>query len=181
MVINEKALANRMKDAYKGGGYTVAVTGYMHCIQTPTWVALIHTENLPRDVIGLLAAHMGFLPAEGTAHKITKAKDGPQVQCMIFEDAVKPIEELLAADIAVGMKKTGLTLDGWNVWQRNIGLGVELLSPDLEALLRKKENITMAGEVFRCIGEISRVYLMRVESDPEDIKIRCLSGIRWTA
>lgn len=181
MVINEKALLSRMKEAYKSGGYTVAVRGHLHMIQTPTWAVEIESKNLPRDVIGLLAVHMGFLPEPGTAYKITRTKSDPQVQSMIFEDAVKPVENLEAVPIAVGMKKTRVTLDGRNVWQRNIGLGVELLAPELEALLKKTENVDMAEGAFRCIGEISRVYLMRVESDPEDAKIRCLSGIRWTA
>lgn len=181
MVINEKALLSRMKDAYNGGGYTVAVRGHLHMIRTHTWAVEIESKNLPSDIIGLLAAHLRFLPEAGTAYKITKTKGGPQTQSMIFEEAVKPVENLEAVPIAVDMQKTGLTLDGRNVWQRNIGLGVELLAPELEALLKKTENVNMAEGAFRCIGEISRVYLMRAESDPEDVKIRCLSGIRWTA
>lgn len=181
MVVNEKALLNRMKDAYKSGGYTVAVDQNRHTIITATWAVEIDSDNMPRDVIGLLAVHMGFLPGIESAHKITKTKEGPNVQCMIYEEAIKPIEALDSNTVAVGVTKTVLTLEGSNVWQQNIGLAVHLVNPELEALFRKKDDVKLIGNAFRAWGEISRAWVMGVDKDPKDAKICCLSGIRWTA
>lgn len=181
MVINEKALLSRVKDSYNSGGYTVAVNEDRHIIIGGTWAAEIDSDNMPRDLIGLLAVHMGFLPKPGEAHKITKTKDGPNVQCMIYEDAMKTVEGLAGHPVAVPITRTVVTLEGCIVWQQDIGTAVHLIRPDLEALFRKKEDVQLAGHTFQCVGEISRVWVMEALMDPEDAKMRCLSGIRWTA
>ena len=181
MVINEKALLSRMKEAYKSGGYTVAVNDCRHIIIGGTWAVEIESDNVPRDVIGLLAVHMGFLPKPDTAHKITKAKNGPYVQSMIYDDAIKTIEAMDSGPVAVGITKTTVTLEACNVWQQNIGTAVHLIRPDLEELFRKNEDVRLAGHIFRSEGEISRVWVLEALVDPEDAKMRCLSGIRWTA
>lgn len=181
MVINEKALLSRMKDAYNSGGYTVAVNNHTHIILTGYWAAEIDSDNMPRDVIGLLAVHMGFLPEPETAHKITKTKEGPSVQCMIYEEAIKPIEALQNLVGWMTVTKTIITMEGNNLWQQNAGQAVHLIDPDLEALIRKKDDVKCSDNAFRARGEISRVWVMGVAHDPDDAKMRCLSGIRWTA
>lgn len=181
MVINEKPLLNRIKEAYKTGGYTVAVNDYRHIIIGGTWAVEIDSDNMPRDLIGLLAVHLGFLPKSGEAHKITKTKDGPNVQYMIYEDAMKTVEALAGHPVAVHITRTVVTLEGCIVWQQNIGTAVHLIRPDLEELFRKKEDVQLAGHTFQCVGEISRAWVMEALMDPEDAKMRCLSGIRWTA
>lgn len=181
MVISEKALLSRMKDAYNSGGYTVAVNNHTHIILTGTWAAEIDSDNIPRDVIGLLAVHMGFLPEPETAHKITKTKEGPSVQCMIYEEAIKLIEALENLVGWQAVTKTVLTMEGYNVWQQHQGMAVHLINPDLETMIRKKDDVKLSGNAFRARGEISRVWVMGIDKDPEDAKMRCLSGIRWTA
>ena len=181
MVVSEKALVARMKEAYKTGGYTVAVNNFRHIIIGGTWAVEIDSKNLPRDVIGLLAVHMGYLPVSGAAHKITKTKGGPYVQDMIYEDAMSIVESMTGHPVAVNITKTTLTLEGCNVWQQNIGTAVHLIRPDLEELFRKKEDVRLAGHTFQSTGEISRAWIMEALVDPEDAKMRCLSGIRWTA
>lgn len=181
MVIDEKALLNRVKEAYKTGGYTVAVNEDRHIITGGTWAVELDSDNLPRDLMGLMAVHMGFLPKPGAAYKITKTKAGPYVQHMIYEDAVKTVEALNAYPVAAGVTKTTLTMDGCNVWQSDVGTNVHLIRPDLEELFRKVEDVQLAGHVFRCTGEISRVWVMKATIDPEDARICCLSSIRWKA
>lgn len=181
MVVNEKALLSRMKEAYKTGGYTVAVNEDRHIIIGSTWAVEIDSDNVPRDVIGLFAVHMGFLPKPDTAHKITKTKVGPYAQSMIYDDAMKTIEAMDSTLAAVGITKTMVTLEGCNVWQQNIGTAVHLIRPDLEELFSKNEDVRFAGYTFRSEGKISRGWVMEALVDPEDAKIRCLSSIRWTA
>ena len=181
MVINEKALLNRVKEAYKTGGYTVAVNEDRHIITGGTWAVELDSDNLPWDLMGLMAVHMGFLPKPGAAYKITKTKAGPYVQHMMYEDAAKTVEAMDAYPVAATVTKTSLTMDGCNVWQSDIGMNVHLIRPDLEELFRKTEDVQLAGHTFRSLGEISRVWVMKVTIDPEDARIQCLSSIRWKA
>ena len=181
MVANEKALLGRIKDCYKSGGYTVMVNGGRHTIIGGTWAVEISSENLPRDVIGLMAVHMGFLPEPGSAYKITKAKDGAQVQSVIREDAEALKEALEGTYVGTPVARTGITMDGCNVWQQIAGTLVHLIRPDLEELFRKREELILAGNTFRACGEISKVWVLEALTDPEDKKINCLSSIRWTA
>ena len=181
MVVSEKALVARMKEAYKTGGYTVAVNNFRHIIIGGTWAVEMDSKNLPRDVVGLMAVHMGFLPVSGEAYKITKTKEGPYVQDMIYKDAMAIVESMAGSPVAVHITKTALTLEGCNVWQQDIGTAVHRIRTDLEELFRKKEDVRLAGHTFQAAGEISRAWVLEVFDDPEDQKIRCLSGIRWTA
>lgn len=181
MVVNEKALESRMKEAYKAGGYIVAVRTGAHVFQTPSWAVQINSENLPRNITGLLAAHPGFLPKDGRAYRITKTKEGPYVEDVIFEEALRAVAELEERTVAVGVKRTGLMLNGLQVWQRVIGTGVELVDPKNETLIRKPENITLAGDAFQAVGEISSVRIMRETELVDADKVAALSGFRWTA
>lgn len=181
MVIDEKALLARVKDAYKTGGYTVAVNEDRHIITGGTWAVELDSDNLPRDLMGLMVVHMGFMPKPGTAYKITKTKAGPYVQHMMPEDAAKTVEAMDAYPVAVGVTKTTLTMDGCNIWQPDIGTNVHLIRPDLEELFRKAGDVRLVGHTFRALGNISRVWVMKATIDPEDARIRCLSSIRWNA
>ena len=180
MVVSEKALVSRMKEAYKTGGYTVATNGDRHMVSGGTWAVEIDSDNLPREAIALLAGHMGFLPKPGGAYKIMKTKEGPQVQHMIYEEAEREFENLEGGSTQMGVVKTLLTLDGCNIWQQTFGTAVHLIRPDLEELFRKKEDVRFSGGVFKCNGEISRARVLEIIVDPEHEKIRCLSSIRWT-
>lgn len=181
MVVDEKALEARIKAAYKAGGYIVAVRTGAHVFQAPSWAVQINSENLPRNITGLLAAHLGFLPKTGQAYRITKTKAGPYVEDMIFEEALQAVLDREEQTVSIGVKRTGLTLDGLRVWQRVIGTGVELVDPENEALIRKRENITLAGDTFQAVGEISRVWIMRKTELVDADKVAVLSGFCWTA
>lgn len=79
MVIGENSLVREMKEAFKGGGYTIICRpGEATVIMCPYWAVEINDENLPREVLSLLALHMGYLPKEGEAYKIMKA--GQEIQ-----------------------------------------------------------------------------------------------------
>ena len=112
MVVNEKALLGRIKDCYKSGGYTVMVDGGRHTIIGGTWAVEISSENLPRDVIGLMAVHMGFLPEPGSAYKITKAKDGAQVQS-ILNESLGDVKEVTWAQLKALRDGGTLTAGRW--------------------------------------------------------------------
>lgn len=188
MVINEKTLIREMKEAYKGGGYTV-ITSHKETtlILTHAWAVEINDENLPREVLSLLALHMGYLPEDGEAYKITKADKEPAVQKMIYETALLMVRKLelplLHSDESpkVAVKKTLLTFDGCNVWQKTGNQGIVLIDPAYEGILRKKEDVVMAGDAICKKGEVSKVYIFRVEDAKWENQLHHLGQIQWVA
>lgn len=188
MVISEKTLVRELKEAYKGGGYIVITRpGGRTAFWTPNWTVEIDNDNLPREVLALLALHMGCLPEEGRAYKILKGKDEPTVQTMLFETAIIPIRNLegavaLAADtVPVPVRKTVLTFDGWNIWQKTGNNGILLVDPAYEQLMRKLEDVTVAGEYLYKEGEISKVYIHQGKEPRFENQLNHLGQIPWVA
>ena len=186
MVINEKTLVREMKEAYKGWGYTVICREEESTIiLCPYWAVEINSENLPREVLSLLALHMGYLPKEGEAYKIMKAGKETTVQKMLFDTALLMIRKLeqpmLHRDVAplVDIKKTLLTFDGCNVWQKTGNNGIVLVDPEYESILRKKEDVVMAGDAIHKRGEVSRVWVFRVEGSKWENQMNHLGQIPW--
>lgn len=61
-MLNEKGLAEAMKAAYRGGGYTVAESQGKIMINTEYVAVRYETKQLPRKCLGLIAEHIGELP-----------------------------------------------------------------------------------------------------------------------
>lgn len=188
MVIRERSLVREMKEAYKGGGYTVICRpGETTVILCLAWAVEINNENLPREVLSLLALHMGYLPKEGEAYKILKADKEPTVQKMLFDTAILPVRTLEAKtaemlnSVPVDVKKTLLTFDGCNVWQKTGNNGIILIDPEYESILRKKDDVIMAGDAIYKEGEVSKVYVMRVNDAAHENQLNHLGQIPWVA
>lgn len=188
MVISEKSLVREMKEAFKGGGYTVICRpGETTVIMCPSWAVEINNENLPREALGLLALHMGYLPKEGEAYKIMKADKEPTVQKMLFETAISPVRTLeinvakTQDTIPVKVKKTLLTFDGCNVWQKIGNNGIVLIAPECESILRKKDDVIMAGDAIYKEGEVSKAYIFRALDARWENQLNHLGQIPWVA
>lgn len=185
MVINEKALIAQMKEAYNKGGYVVARRDDTHIIQCNFWAVEIDNDNLPREAISLMALHMGFLPEEDCAYRITKTKEGPSVQHMLIDTALSNVRKFenemdAVAYVPVMMRKTIVTYEGCSVWQKQGNCGVFLIDPKYESILRKKQEARIVSGALYAEGEISKVYIMRVDKSPDDPEIVHLSQTRWT-
>lgn len=188
MVIRERSLVREIKEAYKGGGYTVICrdeeTTVIMCTH---WMVEINDENLPREVLSLLALHMGYLPKEGEAYKIMKADKEPTVQKMMFEQALLMVRKLelplmhQKESPKVEVKKTLLTFDGYNVWQKTGNNGIVLIDPEYESILRKKDDVIMAGDAIYKEGEVSKAYVMRVNDTAHENQLNHLGQIPWVA
>ena len=186
MVIREQSLVREMKEAYKGGGYTVIRTEEeTTVILCPCWAVEINNENLPREVLSLLALHMGYLPQEGEAYKIMKADKEPSVQKMLFDAAISLIRtvEVKVAEaqnfIPMKVKKTLLTFDGCNVWQKTGNNGIILIDPEYESILRKKEDAILTGDAIYKEGEVSKAYIFRVDGTKWENQLNHLGQIPW--
>lgn len=186
MVIKDKALISQMKDAYGKGGYVVANRrGETYVISCAYWAVEIDRKNLPREALSLMALHMGFLPEEDCAYRITKTKEGPSVQHMLIDTALSNIckfeNELdAAAYVPVMMRKTIVTYDGCSVWQKEGNCGVILIDPRYESILRKKQEARIVSGALYVEGEISKAYIMPVDRNSAEPEIVHLSGTRWT-
>lgn len=127
MVIKEKELARLMKDAYRGGGYTVAVRGNgKTVICTNAWAVEIDDASLPREALSMMALHMGFLPEPDEAFTIYKGNKEPTVQTKDFDVAVQCITQLdallkEAEARKARVRKTVLTYNGYSIWQQGNG------------------------------------------------------------
>ena len=188
MVISEKALVQGMKNAFKAGGYNVICrNGERTVIMCPSWAVEIDNDNMPREVLSLLALHMGYLPESGDACKILKADKEATVQTMLFEDAMITIRKSLELPLGSGgtprvtVKKTTLTLDGYNVWQKTGNQGIVLVAPEHERILRKREDAAVAGRALYKEGEASRAWIFCYEDARLESQLNHLGQILWVA
>ena len=188
MVIAEKPLVRELKEAYKGGGYNVIVRpGGRTVLCCAAWAVEIDNENLPREVLSVLALHMGYLPEEGEAYKIMKGAKEPTVQKMIFDTAMEPIRKLenavadAGAATPVAVRKTVLTFDGWNVWQKTGNKGIVLVDPAYEMILRKLEEVIAVGDAIYKEGAISKAWIMRGTNAMYENQLNYLGQVPWAA
>ena len=70
-MLNEKGLAAAMKAAYRGNGYTVAITDGKIMLKGSAWGVYYDLKKLPRKCLGLVAEHIGGLP-DNTCCKLKK-------------------------------------------------------------------------------------------------------------
>ena len=184
MVIHETALVRQMKAAYKDGGYIVACRRETTAIMSSTWITEVQNEHLPREALGLIAQHLGFLPEEGEAYRTLKGEDEPSVQTMLFDTAIRPMAALEAAlaDQAnaprVELRKTLLTFDGWNLWQKRGNGGMVLVDPELESIFRKKDDVILIEDGLYKQGLFSRVFIMPGRDEKHQRELDHL-GNRW--
>lgn len=67
MVISEKALVSRMKEAYKTNGYTVVVDEDMVYLTNGFWLAGMDIDQVPSAVMGMFGEHIRDIPSSGQA------------------------------------------------------------------------------------------------------------------
>lgn len=189
MVIREKALLSQMKEAYKGGGYTViAMNNGKTAILCNAWAVEVDNANVPREALSLMALHMGFLPEEGEAYKILKGDKEPQVQKELFETAMSRVDYLegLAEKAgknlsAVGVKKTMLTFDRMNVWQNTGDMSVVLIDPAFESILYKKEDVILADHALYKKGAMSCAWVFCETDDGHGDQLKHLGRMQWVS
>lgn len=87
MVIKESGLAAALKWRHKSG-YDVAVEPGSLVIQTEDWLVKAELSLLPRKALGLLAEHMGLLPAAGEALHVQRDCENQEIMPGIIRDEV---------------------------------------------------------------------------------------------
>lgn len=182
MVINEKALLAQMKEAYKGGGYTVAVVGDYMMFTNGIWVAIIERDNVPSELLGLLAQHIRDIPDAGQAYTVMKTRGDTIAQTRIINEAIQPWTHMTQRkqEGAGGkMKRTSLTLQGMLLWQEVDGDSLYMIDPRYAALFRPGMEQVRLGNGIYAEGEISQLWVLRnVEGALED-PLEYLRQFRW--
>lgn len=178
MVINEKGLMKAMKRAYSKEGYKVACRGTEDpelLISGSGWWVVMDQKNTPRKILGLIAEHLGKLPAPGEALQVAKAATQVEIFNMISEAdmAEEPLKKL---------RPTALRLDGYHIWQREGDLAVFQIRPSLEALLLDHgRNVLIQGDdTVIIVGKASRVAVSTYTGlQKETSWMQHLSKIPW--
>ena len=183
MVVNEKALVRQMGEAYKNQGYTVAVKSGAMVITAGFWLVQIELDNVPNEVLSLIALHTRMVLRDGEAYKITKVKDGAIIQKRLIEDAMGGLKELLdhlAETEPMGpemMKKTLLRFDGDSVWQSE-SQDIYIIDPRYEVMISRNEDVTKVGNGIYAAGNVSKIWILR-RICPDAQMMKYLAGFRW--
>lgn len=186
MVINEKALVTRMKEAYKSYGYTVAVDEDMVYLTNGFWLAGMDIDQVPAEVMGMFGEHIRAIPKSGQAYKVTKDKDGPIVQSRILEDALACVRQMEAQKaeaykdiLPVVMCKTNLIYDGCHVWQAAHVRDIYLVDPRYATLLSKTKDVHKVGEGIYTEDEESLLWVLRVTKESDKTYLHHMEEISW--
>jgi len=186
MVIKEKALIRRMKEAYKDYGYTVAVRDGKIYLTNGYWLAEIDADNVPAEIMGMFGEHIRDIPKDGDAYRITKAKDGPIVQKRLIEEALvaahtmyAKFEEALEDSVPDEMQKTNLTYDGHTVWQSKTNKDVFLIDPRYAAMISGAKEVLKVGDGIFAHGEVSKVWILRINNKQDKTYLAHLEKISW--
>ena len=187
MVINEKALICQVKEAYKTGGYTVAVQDGRMMLSNGYWLASIDEKNVPSKLLSILAEHIRDVPKEGQAYRCYKTKEGPFAQTSILSDAVKPMQTMhrerdTAWDDANPpmFLHTPLTYNGMQLWQELPYKEIYMIDPRYSVLIDPKaEEVWKVGNGLYVQGEISELWVLRVAEGAAAEKIKHLEAITW--
>ena len=185
MVVNEKALRTRIKEAYKLGGYTVAVDDGVMWIHTGFWLVWINSDEVSNETLSLIALHTRNTPKNGDAYKVIKGDKGPIAQRVLMDTALAVaktmghhLEERTSHD-ENRMLKTQLRYDGACVWQNDSFLSVKLIDPRYEALLESKKDITQLGTGIYLEDTLSGAWIMPVDPKGREAHMKHLSEMRW--
>lgn len=172
MVVDEKSLMKAMKEAYKGSGYKVAVEddgGQIDIIiSTALWTVVIEKSEFPRKVLGMIAEHIGEIPGAGYAYQVKKK----ETQVEIFDIVLKTVRDFHSGEKERRIvRRTNLTLGGYNLWQAASDQKIVRLDPLYEDIM-----IWGGNKVVRIIGDdllmvddlASRAYISCMPVDEKE-------------
>ena len=186
MVINEKAMIREMKEAYKGYGYTVAVDhDDTWTVSNGYWLAQIDGQhNVPNEILSLIVLHMGMLPDAGTAYRVYKTKDGPEVQDELLSIALEhakklDVERQKTEEKPIYISATRLRLGGYRIWQQTENLQILMIDPRHESVIDSKKDVRIVADTLFKEGEISCVYVCPVSKEQDKAQIQHLEQMQW--
>lgn len=183
MIIDESGLIRAMKAEYKRLGYRVATMGdaidVKHIIITGIgWGVMMEKVSAPRKVLGLLAEHIGDIPGVDEGYKVRKG----EVQMEIHQDAIQTFRGFHGVtDKITTAKRTGLVLNGYQLWQDAKDQHVMMVDPELEdiAFLARNEAKLVDKKMLLLADSESTAYIAVEKQDSPSERLDYLSNFRW--
>lgn len=187
MVVDEKALKRCLKEAYRNRMFTVAVSDGRMLINSGYWLVIIDEDEVPSEILKELAGWMRKIPGEGEAYRVCKGDDGPIVQKQLLKDALGPLAEMEARLIdAMGenpealMRRTGLRLDGAQVWQNNKDMSVLMVDQRYETMLSSFKDIRRVGTGLHADDSDSTAWILGLDNrGSAKERLDHLAKFRW--
>jgi hypothetical protein len=126
-------------------------------------------------VLGLIVEHVGDLPDEGMAFQV----QDKNVQTEIFNVALPALGEMIEG---VAVKRTNLTYNGYQIWQRTDNLQVFMVSPKVENLMDNYNRAVRLTEdgYFYVEGVASRLHIRPLEVEQNELPaLNHLAKMKW--
>lgn len=180
MTIYDKGLIRAMKQAYRDGGYDVAVTDNGVLIQTDCWGVEIMAEAVPNSVKSLIVLHNGSMPRMNSAVHAVRGECGEE----LVEMVVSTMDDLAKAYTETGghtIKPTRLTFDGQRVWQTADALKVRLVNVDDQQILAgEKWDACLVNGVIYGRNWFGQMYVRTRPAMEEDVPLlNHLAEMQW--
>lgn len=182
MVIAESGLCAVMKDAFrkKSTGYKVAADLPEEdeeelILSGPGWTAFINREHIPRKVLALIVEHMGDIPRVGQAYHVKEKNTQAEILNIAIPNECEPVKGAL-------VRRTNLTYNGYQIWQRTDNQTVFMLDTKMEALMDNYNRdvvLTQDGQ-FYLEGVASRLYVRPQQvKQNESTALHHLAKLQW--
>ena len=183
MVVAESGLCAVMKEAFrkKSTGYKVAAdvlfgTGKEDLIVSASgWSAFINRENAPRKVLALIVEHMGDLPKAGQAFHVQDDQSQTEILNIAIPDGAEVVEGAF-------VRRTNLTYNGYQIWQRVDNHDVFMVDPKMEALMDNysREVVLTEDGQFYLKGVASRLYVRPLQVKQNELPVlHHLARLQW--
>ena len=184
MVVSESGLMTAMREAFKGVGYKVAnnESGGTEqiVIGAPGWVVVIEKENVPRKVLGLIAEHVGDIPAPGQAYQVSKK----QTQTEVFSMSMQMLTGMNNGEKQRRLcKRTSLVMDGYPLWQRDQDRKMFRLPTEREnIMLTLGRDVWLFDEDTMMVdGKASRAYVNTHRPAEDSNVLDHLAKVMWVS
>lgn len=168
MILVESAVCAAMKRDVKESGYTafgIQMEGEPWLgLKGGDWIVLAELKNMPRKVLSQLVEHAGDIPRNRECWSIQKPKKGDvQRQDTMFSLVEQEISDLLDTDWDQTAKlgRTGMTLDGYGLWQNRENLSVLRLAPQMEAMAEWNGKASEDGGWVCKAGLVSWCFVLK--------------------
>ena len=170
MVVAEKGLIAAMNAAKNSTGYKVGRDDSRIFIYTIGWMVRFQTKKVPRKVLGLLAEHLGELPARNTAYEVKKR----DVQECMFQVSSYEVSMFFRTGNGHRLAKTGFTYNGESLWLDVVEEKAVQIPPKDEALVDSNEPCILEDGVVTIQGDHSLVafILPKVAEGDKDLMAR---------
>ena len=128
-MLDEKRTVAALREAFKGAGYHVAFTEDQILVRNDVWAFWVDSLYIPPKVLGTIVEHIGLIPNRPAAYRAQKDLE-PGYTCMLDDElnAWKQIREIIDKS-QTKIRRTGLLLDGFEIWQTSQGLKARPMDP----------------------------------------------------